>query len=122
MFHLKKKFQAAIVSVLLCGCSTWTLTKCMEKNLDENCTRMLRAILNKSRKQHPTKQQVDGHRAPISKTIQIRQTRHAGHGRRSKDQLISDVQVMDDQLELIYNISLQTQDVVAPEAMDDRYE
>ena len=36
-------FQAAIVSILLYGCTTWTLTKQMEKKLDGNCTRMLRA-------------------------------------------------------------------------------
>ena len=47
-------FQAAIVSILLCGCTTWTLTKRLEK-LDGNYTRMLRAILNKSWQQHPTK-------------------------------------------------------------------
>ena len=41
-------FQAAVVSILLYGCSTWTLTKHMEKKLDGNCTRMLRTILNKS--------------------------------------------------------------------------
>ena len=41
-------FQAAVVSILLYGCSTWTLTKRKEKKLDGNYTRMLRAILNKS--------------------------------------------------------------------------
>ena len=41
-------FQAAIVSILLYGCTTWTLTKRLEKKLDGNYTRMLRAILNKS--------------------------------------------------------------------------
>ena len=70
-------FQAAIVSVLLNGCTTWTLTKHMEKKLESNCTRMLRAVLNKSWRHHPTKQQLYGHLPPISKTIQIRQTRHA---------------------------------------------
>ena len=49
-------FQAAIVSILLYGCTTWTLTKRMEKKLDGNYSRMLRAILNKSWRQHPTKQ------------------------------------------------------------------
>ena len=39
-------FQAAVVSILLYGCTTWRLTKCMEKKLDGNYTRMLRAILN----------------------------------------------------------------------------
>ena len=37
-------FQAAVVSVLLYGCTTWTLTKRLEKRLDGNYTRMLRAI------------------------------------------------------------------------------
>ena len=41
-------FQAAAVSILLCGCTIWTLTKRMEKGLEGNYTRMLRAILNKS--------------------------------------------------------------------------
>ena len=81
------------MSILLYGCTTWTLTKRTEKKLDENCTRMLRAILNKSWKQHLTKQQLYGHRPPISKTIQIRRTRHAGRRWRSKDELISEVLV-----------------------------
>ena len=37
-------FQAAVVLILLYGCTTWTLTKQMEKRLDGNNTRMLRAI------------------------------------------------------------------------------
>ena len=36
-------FQAEVVSILLHGCSTWTLTKQMEKKLDGNYTRRLRA-------------------------------------------------------------------------------
>ena len=47
-------FQAAVVSILLYGCTSWTLTKRLEKKLDGSYTRMLRAILNKSRRQHPT--------------------------------------------------------------------
>ena len=71
-------FQAAIVSILLYGYSTWVLTKQMEKKLDGYYTRMLRAILNKSWRQHPTKQQLYGHLPPIAKTIKIRRNRHAG--------------------------------------------
>ena len=52
---------------------------------------MLRAILNKSWQQHPTRHQLYGHLPPITKTIQARRTRHAGHCRRSKDELIIDV-------------------------------
>ena len=84
-------FQTAIVSILLYGRTAWTLTKRMEKKLDGNYTRMLRAILNKFLRQHPTKQQLYGHLPPITKTIKIRRTRHAGHCWRSRDELISDV-------------------------------
>ena len=65
-------FQAAVVSILLYGCTAWTLTKWEEKKLDSNYTRMLRAILNKSWRQHPTKQQLYGHLPPIMKTIKIK--------------------------------------------------
>ena len=84
-------FQAAVVSILLYGYTTWTLTKWLEKKLDSNYTRMLRAILNKSWRQHPTKHQLYGHLPPITKTIQVRRTRHAGHCWRSRDELIGDV-------------------------------
>ena len=52
---------------------------------------MLRAILNKSWQQHPTRHQLYGHLPPITKTIQVRRTRHAGHSWRSWDELIRDV-------------------------------
>ena len=84
-------FQAAVVSILLYGCTTWTLTKRLEKKLDGNYTRMLRAILNKSWRQHPTRHQLYGHLPPITKTIQVRRTRHAGHCWRSRYVLIRDV-------------------------------
>ena len=84
-------FQAAVTSILLYGCTTWTLTKRLGKKLDGNYTRMLRAILNKSWRQHPTRHQLYGHLLPITKTIQVRRTRHAGHGWRSRDELIRDV-------------------------------
>ena len=83
--------KAAVVSILLYGCTTWTLTKRLEKKLDGNYTRMLRAILNKSWRQHPTRHQLYGHLPPITKTIQVRRTRHSGHYWRSMDELISDV-------------------------------
>ena len=84
-------FQAAVTSILLYGCPTRTLTKSLEKKLDDNYTRMLRAILNKSWRQHPTRHQLYGYLPPITKTIQVRRTRHAGHCWRSRDELIRDV-------------------------------
>ena len=113
-------FQATVVSILLYGCTTWTLTKRMKKKLDGNYTRMLRAILNKSWRQHPTKQQLYGHLPPVTKTIKIRRTRHAGHCWRNRDELVSDVllwtphreeQRQDVQLEHTYSSTVQILDV-----------
>ena len=84
-------FQAAVTSILLYGCTTWTLTKRLEKKLDGNYTRMLRAILNKSWRQHPTRHQLHGHLPLITKTIQVRRARYAGHCWRSSNELIRDV-------------------------------
>ena len=84
-------FQAAVTSILLYGCTTWMLTKRLEKKLDSNYTRMLRAILNKSWRQHPARHQLYGHLPHITKTIQVRHTRHAGHCWRIRDELIRDV-------------------------------
>ena len=113
-------FQAAVVSILLYGCTTWTLTKRPKNKLDDNYTRMLTAILNKSWRQHPTRHQLYGHLPPITKTIQARRTRHAGHCWRSKDELIGDVflwtphmtkQKQDDQLEQTYSSYVRIRDV-----------
>ena len=84
-------FQVAVMSILLYGCTTLTLTKRREKKLDGNYTRMLWAISNKSWGQHPTKQQLYSHLPAITKTIQVRWTGHVGHRWRSRDKLISDV-------------------------------
>ena len=92
-------FQAAVVWILLYGCTTWTLTKRMEKKLDGNYIRMLRTILNESLRQHPIKQQLDGHLPPIAKTIKVRRTRHAVP-------LHMDEQRQDDLLKLTYNGSV----------------
>ena len=113
-------FQAVVVSILLYGCTTWTLTKRLEKKLDSNYTRMLRAILNKFWRQHPTKHQLYGHLPPIKKTIQVRRTRHAGHCWRSRDKLIRDVLLwtphmdelkQDDQLDHTYSSYVRIRDV-----------
>ena len=84
-------FQATVGSIILYWCTTWTLTKRIQKKLNNNCSRMLWAVMNKSWKQQPIKQQLYGYLSPISKTIQIRPRRHAGHCWRNKYELISDV-------------------------------
>ena len=52
---------------------------------------MQRAILNKSWRQPPIRHQLYGHLPSITKSIQVRRTRHAGHCWRSRDELKSDV-------------------------------
>ena len=49
------------------------------------------AMLCLSWRQHPTRHQLYGHLPPITKTIKVRRTRHAGHCWKSRDELISDV-------------------------------
>ena len=63
----------------------------MEKKLDGNYTRTLRAILNKSWRQHFTRHQLYDYLPPITNTIHVRRSRHAGHYGVSRDKLISDV-------------------------------
>ena len=90
--YLKRRFFSSVVeSVLLYGSTTWTLTKEQESRLDGCYTRMLRAALNISWKDHPTKQQLYGKLPPISHKIRDRRLRFAGHCYRSKRELISDV-------------------------------
>ena len=48
-------YQDEAMSVLLNGCTIWTLMKRPEKKLDGNYTRMLRVVLNKLWKQQLTK-------------------------------------------------------------------
>ena len=72
-------FQATVVSILLYRCTTWALTKRMAKKLDGNYTRILRAILHKSWRQRPTKQHLYSHLTTITKIMQVRRTRYAGH-------------------------------------------
>ena len=62
--------------------------------LDANKTageEAIRQLHKNAARQHPTKHQLYGHRTPITKTIQVRRTRHAGHCWRSMDELIRDV-------------------------------
>ena len=75
---IKRNFYQAVMSILPYRCTS-SMTKHIEKKLDENCTRMLQAILNKSWKLHPTKQHLYSHLSPIPKTIKIRWTKHSGH-------------------------------------------
>ena len=78
---------------------------------------MLCAVLNKSWKQHPTKQLLYGHLPLISQTIKVKLTRHVGQCWSSKDKLKAtffnellkmDTLVLANQQELIYINSVET--------------
>ena len=102
----------------------------MEKTLNGNYTRMLRAVLNKSRKQYPTKQQLYVQQPPTTiKTIQIRRIRVqdiAGDVKTNSLAMYScrllhtDDQGLDDQREPIYNSSVLIQ-VVAWKTCRERW-
>ena len=59
-------FRAAVESVLVYGSVTWTLTTSLEKNIDETYTRMLRAVTNKSWRDHLSNEKLYG---DISKSL-----------------------------------------------------
>ena len=83
---------------------------------------MLRAILNKPGRQHPTRHQLYSHLPAVTKTIQVRRTRHAGHCWSGEARTNSSVmysyghqhmakQKQDDQLEHIYSSYVSIRDV-----------
>ena len=79
------------MSILLYGCTTWTLTKRMEKKMDGDYTRMLQAILNKSWTQHPYKEAAVRAYTTHHENYQIWRSIHAEHCWRSRDEVISDI-------------------------------
>ena len=89
---LKREFfRATVEKVLLYGATAWTLTKYLESKLDGTYTRMLRAILNISWREHPTKEQLYGPIPAISKILREGRMRFAGHCWRAKQELASDL-------------------------------
>ena len=113
-------FQAAVVSILLYGCTTWTQTKRLEKKLERQLHQDAASNIKQVLVAHPTKHQLYGHLPTITKTIQVRRTRHAGHCWRSRDEHISDIflwtphmagQKQDDQLEHTFSSYVRIRDV-----------
>ena len=84
-------FRASVESILLYGCSTWSLTKKLALQLDGNYTRMLRAVINVTWRDKIRNNDLYGSVAKISDTIRERRLRFAGHSWRSHDEIIHDV-------------------------------
>ena len=113
-------FQAAVVPILLYGCTTWTLTKQLKKKLNGNYTRMLQAILNKSWRQHLTRHQLYGHFPPSRKLYKLDEpdTQDTTGEARTKSSVMYSYglphmakQRQDDQLEHTYSSYVRIRDV-----------
>ena len=72
-------FLATVVSILLYGSETWSLTVADEKRLDGTYTRMLRQVLNISWKDKITNKELYGEAEKLSSIIQRRRLKLAGH-------------------------------------------
>ena len=90
--NLKRQFfRAAVESVLVYGSVTWTLTTALENNIGGTYTRMLRAVTNKSWRDHLSNEQLYGDITKISKSIRMQRLRFAGNCWRSKYEVASDL-------------------------------
>ena len=88
---MKRDFsQTVSVSILLYGCTTWTLITPLEKKLEGNNTRML-AIRSFEQILEVVSHKTATLEPLILQTIQVRQTRHVDHCWKSKDELKNDV-------------------------------
>ena len=102
------------------GCTTWTLTKRLKKKLDGNYTKMLRAILNKSWRQHPQGTNYTANCLPSRKLYKLDEPdtqETAGEVRRNSSVMYSygsphmAKQKQDDQLEHTYSSYVRIRDV-----------
>ena len=84
-------FRATVESILVYGSTTWTLTVSLRKRLNGTYTRMLRAILNISWKQHITNKELYQDIPEISDTIRRNRLRLSGHCWRNKEEVVSDL-------------------------------
>ena len=88
-------FRATVESVLLYGAESWTLTKKMRDRLDGNYTKMLRVVLNVSRKEHKTNKELYGNLRKVTETLRARRLKFIGNSWRRKTELISKVLLWD---------------------------
>jgi hypothetical protein len=87
--ELKRKFfQATIVSILLYGCETWTMTVAIQKKLDGAYTKLLRYISNVSWRDHIPNSVLYSGLPIISSVVRQRRLRFAGHCYRATNQPI----------------------------------
>ena len=81
-------FRATVVTVLLYGSTTWTLTKQLRDRIDGCYTKMLRVVKGVSWQQHMTNKMLYGALPKISTTIAEQRLCFSGHCWRSRDEVI----------------------------------
>jgi hypothetical protein len=86
-----KLFLATVESVLLYGCETWTMTTSTQRSLDGCYTRLLRSALDVSWKDYIPNTALYGNLPQVTTKIRERRLKFAGHCRRTKDQVVSDL-------------------------------
>ena len=89
---LKRKLcDSLILSLLLYGCETWTLTRRREESINSFATSCYRIILNNRRFDRATNQTVlqQMNRSPLVQAVRIRQLRTLGHRNRATQLPIS---------------------------------
>ena len=82
-------FRATVDSVLLYGAESWTLTGKMSDRLDGMYTKMLRAVLGVSWKEHKTNKELYGKLMKVTDSLRVRRLMFIGLSWRSKDELIN---------------------------------
>ena len=83
----KNFFRATVESVLVYGAIIWTLTIALEKKINRSYTRMLRAALNISWRDHMSNKYLYGKILKITDTIREQSLRFSGHCWISKNRL-----------------------------------
>ena len=82
-------FQSLVLSILLYGAETWTLTKTLQKKLDGVFTRMLRKTLGLTWEDKVPNTELYGNLPTLSSELRQRRLRFAGHCWRRKEELCS---------------------------------
>ena len=80
-----RRFRATVESVLLYGSETWTVTKKLEKSVNECYARMLGTALNEQWQQHMNNQELHGGLPRVTETIRAKRLRLAGHCARHRE-------------------------------------
>ena len=88
----RETFTALVESILLYGCTSWTLTKSQQKNLDGTYTNMLCKVMNVTWKAKIRNEDLYGPLPKVSEKVRAQRLQHNGHCyRHRKEEVARDV-------------------------------